>query len=197
MARKVPHLYLMAMKAELAAAFSETFHNVGETEIIRDDFISFMDKHSFVDGIVSPANSFGLLTGGFDKALRDYFGKPLQDAVQHKILTEWFGEHTVGTSMVVEIPGWPGKKLLHTPSMRTPSAILDGQVVYLCMRSALMAAIRSGIAFLVVPAFGGGTGHVPDNMIACNMRTAYDQIISQLENPHMETFRTAGKVLRR
>ena len=37
MARKVPHLYLMAMKAELAAAFSETFDNVGETEIIRDE----------------------------------------------------------------------------------------------------------------------------------------------------------------
>ena len=104
MARKVPHLYLMTMKAELAAAFSETFDNVGETEIIRDDFVSFMDKHPFVDGIVSPANSFGLLTGGFDKALRDYFGKPLQEAVQHKILTEWFGEQTVGTSMVVEIP---------------------------------------------------------------------------------------------
>ena len=61
------------------------------------------------------------------------------------------------------------------------------------MRSALTAAIKSGVRYLMVPAFGGSTGKVPENVIASNMREAYEQIKDQLECPHKETFRTAGK----
>ena len=193
---EMPRLYLMAVKDELADAFARAFAGAEDVEIVRDDFVSFMGKHPFIDGVVSPANSFGLLSGGFDKALRDYFGMALQDAVQRRILTEWFGEQTVGTSMAVDIPGYPGKTLFHTPVMRTPSVVFDGQTVYLCMRSALMAAIRAGVQAMVVPAFGGGTGRVPEDALARNMRSAYDQIRAQLAAPHMDTFRTAAYVIR-
>ncbi len=130
------------MKPDLSDAFALAFNGVRGVEIVRTDFASFMDGHPEVEGIVSPANSFGLLTGGFDKALRDYSGKELQDAVRECIKNEWFGEQTVGTSMAVDIPGYPGKKLLHTPTMRTPSRIADDLIVYSCMRSALMEAIK-------------------------------------------------------
>ena len=189
-------MYLFAVQDGLAGAYTRAFAGADGVEIVRTDFAAFMDTHPSVDGIVSPANSFGLLTGGFDKALRDYFGTALQEAVQHRILTEWFGEQTVGTSMAVDIPGNPGKKLFHTPSMRTPSVIRDWQVIYLCMRSALMAAIKEGVESLAVPAFGGGTGKAPADVIARNMRLAYDQIKEQMENPHRETFRTARTVVR-
>lgn len=86
-------------------------------------------------GIVSPVNSFGLLTGGLDKALRDYFGKALQEAVREHIKNEWFWEQTMGTSMAVDIQGFPSKKLLHMPTMRTPLKITDALIVYSCMRS--------------------------------------------------------------
>lgn len=145
-------------------------------------------------GIVSPANSFGLLTGGLDKTLRDYFGKALQDAVREHIKNEWFWEQTMGTSMAVDIQGFPSKKLLHMPTMRTPSKITDHLIVYSCMRSALIEAMKSGHNSIVVPAFGGGAGQIPAEAIAHHMRLAWDQIAEWAENPQVKTFRTAAKV---
>jgi len=193
MCYQMPFLYLLAVRDELADAFCLAFADAENVEVVQDDFERFMDSHPDVDGIVSPANSFGMMTGGLDKALRDFFGMELQEAVRDVILTEWFGEQTVGTSIAVEIPGHPGKKLIHTPTMRTPSIIIDHQTVYLCMRSALMSAIKAGVQYLMVPAFGGSTGRVPEDVIARNMREAYEQIKDQLEHPHKETFRTARK----
>lgn len=183
------------MQPELAIAFAQAFSDAEDVKIAREDFASFMDGHSEVSGIVTPANSFGLLSGELDKAIRDYFGKELQDAVRERIKNEWFGEQTVGTSMAVDIPGFPGKKLLHTPTMRTPSKITDDLIVYSYMRSALMAAIKTDVADMVVPAFGGGAGQIPAHKIARYMRLAWDQIKEQTENPTMHSFRTALKVL--
>lgn len=193
MRNQMPRLYLLAVRDELADAFRSAFAGAERVEVVGEYFEHFMASHADVDGIVSPANSYGMMTGGLDKALRDYFGMALQETVREKILNEWFGEQTVGTAFAVDIPGFPGKKLIHTPTMRTPSAILDYQTVYLCMRSALMEAIRAGVQSLMVPAFGAGTGQVPEEMIAHNMRQAYDQIKEQLECPHRETFKTARK----
>ena len=190
---QMPFVYLLAVRDELADAFRLAFADMENVIIVQDDFESFMASHPEVDGIVSPANSFGMMTGGLDKTLRDYFGMELQEAVRDVILTQCFGEQTVGTSIAVDIPGCSGKKLIHTPTMRTPSVIIDYQTVYLCMRSALTAAIKSGVRYLMVPAFGGSTGKVPENVIASNMREAYEQIKDQLKCPHKETFRTAGK----
>lgn len=194
MKNKMPLVYLLAMQPELANAFAQVFSDADGIIIAREDFASFMDRHPEVTGIVSPANSFGLLTGGLDKALRDYFGKELQDAVRERIKNEWFGEQIVGTSMAVDIPGFPGKKLLHTPTMRTPSKIADDLIVYSCMRSALMEALKSGLDAIVVPAFGGGCGQLPVEVIAHHMRLAWDQIAEWAENPHVKTFRTTAKV---
>ena len=182
------------MQPELADAFALAFNGVQGVEIVRTDFASFMDGHSEVEGVVSSANSFGLLTGGLDKALRDYFGKELQDTVRERIKNEWFGEQIVGTSMVVDIPGFPGKKLLHTPTMRTPSKITDDLIVYSCMRSVLMEAIKNGVESVVIPAFGGGSGQIPMEVIVHHMRLAWDQIAEWAENPQVKSFRTAAKI---
>jgi len=72
MSCRMPYLYLATVRDELAMAYTKTFTGVDRVKIIRDDFAPFMDRHPDVDGIVSPTNSFGLLTGGFDKAIRDY-----------------------------------------------------------------------------------------------------------------------------
>ncbi len=194
MKNKMPLVYLLAMQPELASAFAQAFSDAEDVKVAREDFASFMDRHQEVMGIVSPANSFGLLSGGLDKAIRDYFGKELQDAVRERIKNDWFGEQTVGTSMAVDIPGFPGKKLLHTPTMRTPSKIADDLIVYSCMRSALMEAIKSGLDSIVVPAFGGGSGQIPVEVIAHHMRLAWDQVQEWTESPQVKTFRTAVEV---
>ncbi len=47
---------------------------------------------------------------------------------------------------------------------------------------------------MVVPAFGGGSGQIPVEVIAHHLWLAWDQIAEWAENPQVKTFRTAAKV---
>ena len=145
-----------------------------DVEFVEENFHDFMAK-SDVECIVSPANSFGLMDGGYDFAITDWFGGQLQEDVQKYIMENYFGEQPVGTSFIIPI-GDTGKTLIHTPSMQTPRALLDPFVVYQCMRSTLMCAYQNGVKSILIPLFGGGCGEVAPQVIARLMRKAYDQI---------------------
>ena len=135
---------------------------------VRGFFDVFMDPYD-VQCVVSPANSYGIMDGGYDGAITRYFGDGLQRCVQDHIINHYYGEQPVGTSFMVDIPG-SDKKLIHTPTMRAPSAIADPLVVYRCMRTTLMCALNNRVESIVIPAFGGATGNVPYRSIAALMK---------------------------
>lgn len=128
--------------------------------------------------IVSPANSYGLMDGGYDKAITDYFGKNLQSIVQQKILHDFCGEQPVGCSISVDIPNHKNFMLIHTPTMRKPERILDNKIVYHCTRSSIIEALINGCDIVVLPAFGGLTGEVSHTSIAYYMERAIAQLIT-------------------
>ncbi|WP_406033625.1 macro domain-containing protein, partial [Treponema saccharophilum] len=128
-----------------------------------------------VECVVSPANSYGLMDGGYDAAITAYFGDALIPHVQEYIRTHFFCEQPVGTSFLIDIPG-SAKKLIHTPTMRVPSVIREPLVVYQCTRTTLISAMQNDIKSLVIPAFGGSCGNVPPQKIALLMRGAFDQL---------------------
>jgi O-acetyl-ADP-ribose deacetylase (regulator of RNase III) len=47
---------------------------------------------------VNPANSFGMMDGGIDAAITAFFGIQLMERVQQRILDDFLGEQSVGTS---------------------------------------------------------------------------------------------------
>ena len=156
-----------------------------------------MDTHCDVDGVVSPANSFGLMDGGFDKAISTYFGrKELYKAVQEKLQKEYLGEQPVGTCMKVDIPD-TDIVLLHSPSMREPQIILDPTVIYHCMRSTLITAIEHNTKTLVVPAFGGCTGAVPAELLADMMYQAYKDVVYREAHKYTNTWKNIRTKLSR
>src|SRR5688572_6404503 len=55
------------------------------------------------DMIVSPANSFGLMDGGFDGALTKKYGRQLQERVQSHIARIFAGEQPVGTAFILPL----------------------------------------------------------------------------------------------
>lgn len=63
--------------------------------------------------------------------------------------------------------------------MRTPERIVDSRIVYQCMRTTLIEALKQGVDSIVIPAFGGLTGRVPYDVIAKMMFLAYKQIYNQ------------------
>ena len=189
-------IYLLDINKNMTNAWHKYFESFGEVEdieIVNEDFTTFMDKHPNIEAVVSPANSFGLMDGGYDKAITDYFGERLMKEVQKTIMLKWHGEQPVGTSITVPIRGRivPNKKrglmakkyaiLIHTPSMRTPEQITDSRIIYQCMRTTLIEAMNQEVESIVIPTFGGLTGKVPCDVIAKMMFLAYKQIHNQPE----------------
>ena len=168
-------IYLLDMNLTMVEAFVKEFGMEENIEIVHDDFAHFLNAHPDVDCIVSPANSFGYMDGGYDKAITDYFGNELQQHVQKEIKDRYFGEQPVGSALVVDIPS-SDKKLIHVPTMRIPSPIRDPFLIYQCMRVTLMEALKAKVHAIVIPAFGGATGNVEPRVIAKYMKAGYRQV---------------------
>lgn len=169
-------IYLLDKSQGTTEQWQRYFAEDADVEVVNMYFEDFMNSHD-VECVVSPANSYGLMDGGYDRAISEYFGWDLMKVVQKKILDECFGEQLVGTSIIVDIPN-TNKKLIHTPTMRVPSNIKDPMIVYYCMRSVLMLAIREGIQSIVIPAFGGACGGLRSDVIAYMMKVAYMQVMN-------------------
>lgn len=117
-------IILLDHSREMTTQWQLEFANV-DVEIVCDDFASFMNRRgNEIECVVSPANSCGLMDGGFDLALIRYFGEELAHAVQAYIREHYHGEQPVGTSFFIPIPN-SDKFLIHTPTMRVPSPIYD------------------------------------------------------------------------
>ncbi len=151
------------------------FRNEPNVEFICDDFCHFMQTHS-IECVVSPANAFGLMDGGYDYAITEWYGDQLQSRVQQYIVEHFYGEQPVGTSFLIDA-GKDNQTLIHTPTMRTPQSILDARVIYQCMRTTLMTAIDHNINSIVIPMFGSGVGNVRPQLVADMMWRGYQQIM--------------------
>lgn len=170
-------IYLLDVNPDVCNEWYLEFKNeYSNVHIINADFEFFMKNYD-AEAIVSPANSFGLMTGGYDKAIRDYFSKyyafDIIDTVQSEIMRSFDGEQPVGTALSVYLFDHQGY-LIHTPTMRTPSIIIDPEVVYHCTRSAILEATLRNCYSIVLPAFGGATGKVSYDRIAFYMKRAVD-----------------------
>ena len=167
-------IYLLERNKTGAETLREIFAKE-DVEVVCDDFVSFMKTHH-VECVVSPANSYGLMDGGYDAAITEWYGEGLQKRVQEYILTHYYGEQPIGTSFIIDA-GRDGQKLIHTPTMRVPSRILDPAVIYQSMRTTLMVAIEKKIESIVIPIFGGLTGGVDHRRAALLMWLGYRQIL--------------------
>ena len=171
----LPTIYLLDRSRSMVEAWKYEFREAAGVFPVADEFSWFMEQHGDVDCVVSPANSYGIMDGGYDLAITRYFGEELQECVQEKIVEDCFGEQPVGTSLSVEYEGWT---IIHTPTMRVPSRIVDSMVVYHAMRSTLIEAVRCNVECMVIPAFGAGCGMLAFTTVAELMAAAYFQLLN-------------------
>ena len=174
-------IILLDNKKEMCQAWEKYFGEFKDVKIVCE-FLEFANLDD-VDCYVSPANSYGLMDGGYDKALTMLFGVELQRRVQDYIISNLYGEQQVGSSIIVDIPG-EEKKLIHTPTMRVPSKIKDPEVIYTSMRSTLICALKNNVGKIVIPAFGGATGRLAPDVVAEEMFKAYIQVFKININIH-------------
>lgn len=133
-----------------------------------------------IDCLVSPGNSFGLMDGGMDQAIVNYFGDEIQIKVQSVISDVFYSEQPIGTSFIVGTGDDSIPYLAHTPTMRVPTDISSTDNVYNAMRATLMETERhEDINTVAIPAFGHGAGGVHGAKVAYQMAKAFLQIVAQ------------------
>jgi O-acetyl-ADP-ribose deacetylase (regulator of RNase III) len=162
-------------------AWIDAFRDVDAVEILQG---SLLDAGG--DAIVSPANSFGDMSGGVDKAIDDFYQGVAQEKIQEAIRREWLGEIPVGAAIVVPITSHHPPFVICAPTMRVPRNVRHTIHAYLAMRATLVATVRhnqqqtlSPITRLVVPGLCTGVGEMDYGVCAQQMRVAYDTIIGQ------------------
>lgn len=157
----------------LVQAWREAFDGIDGVEVVRDDFFTRP-----ADAMVSPANSFGIMDGGLDLAIRHELGFHVETRVQRAILDLYHGELPVGAAVSVptDHASWPW--LIAAPTMRIPENIAQTLHPYLAFRAVLLEVKRlraAGYAIdsVVCPGLGTGIGRVEPRRCAALMRVAY------------------------
>jgi len=173
-------LSLGDINREVAEAMAAAFHDVAAVEVVEGNLLD-----AGCEAIVSPANSFGDMGGGIDKAIDDFHQGEAQRAVVAAIAEHFFGELPVGMALVVELSTRHRPFLVVSPTMRVPGRLVAGINAYLAMRAALVAVQRHNartdrpIARLAVPGLCTGVGGMPAQDAAEQMRAAYDSVIGE------------------
>ena len=158
--------------------------------------------------MVSPANSFGDMSGGVDKRIDDFYRGAAQERITQAIREQFLGELPVGMALVVSMPDSRIPFVVAAPTMRVPQPVPDSINAYLSLRAALVAVTLHNvqntqnarpIRSLAVPGLCTGVGGMSPALSARQMRAAYDNIIGegwkQVEHPALAPFALNRKTL--
>lgn len=189
-------IHLRTNDAKLAMAWEQVFASSEAIIVSRGDYFE-----QAADAMLSPANSFGIMDGGLDAAIRDHLGHGIQQRVQEMILRDWYGEMPVGTAAVVETAHETWPFLVAAPTMRIPESVANSLNAYLAFRAALLAVMHHNegatgrkIDSMLVCGLCTGVGKMEPRRCAAQMRVAYRAIA---DRPRIPSFETIHEVHRR
>ena len=175
---KLEKLYLIDSKPQLCDKWRQVFSSYPEVEVLRGDY--FQES---ADAIVSPANSFGIMDGGLDLAIRNELGFQIESDIQEVILNKYHGEMPIGSAEIINTNHDKWSYMIAAPTMRIPENITFTLNAYTAFR-AILIAINSFnksepkklIKTLVCSGLGTGIGSMEPVKCAAQMRAAYKLI---------------------
>ncbi|KAK9793643.1 putative ADP-ribose 1''-phosphate phosphatase [Seiridium cardinale] len=163
----LPHLHLLCMDSQAAVAWEAAIAQYQLTSsshlkyTIHDSALSQLSPSLQFDAVVSPANSYAILDGGFDDAIsrgfspKDDYAALTRHAQAH-LYTTHRGYLPPGQCQIVHLPGewreerklryhdgkgWSCRYLILCPTMRIPRPC-EKEVVYECVWSLLNSLER-------------------------------------------------------
>lgn len=184
---------LLDINSRMCEEWKSEFKNCNDIKIVNGNIYDYATKLKEQDvdfAIVSPANSFGMMDGGYDLGITNFYKSinvDIIELVQKSIFDCYLGEQPVATVLGIimryelglnDIPD-----ILHIPTMRVPMSIRFTNIPYMCMKELLLWAGYGAkdedeieaYDEIVIPAFGGGCGNIDFNIIAKQMKLAYDR----------------------
>ena len=175
---KLEKLYLIDSKPELCDKWRQVFSSYPEVEVLTGDYFQ-----QSADAIVSPANSFGIMDGGLDLAIRNELGFQIETDIQEVILNKYHGEMPIGSAEIINTNHDKWSYMIAAPTMRIPENTAFTLNAYIAFR-AILIAINSfneskpkrSIKSLVCSGLGTGIGAMEPVKCAAQMRAAYKLI---------------------
>jgi O-acetyl-ADP-ribose deacetylase (regulator of RNase III) len=149
-------VFLCAREQELFNAWKLYCGHYDFVTVTKQDVMSID-----AEALVSPANSFGFMTGGIDLHYKNYIGQQMEDDLRSVILKEFRNELLVGQAVAIVISPPPlvrYKYLIAAPTMRVPENVSHTINAYLAAKAALIEALAWQIESIVFPGLGTGTG---------------------------------------
>ncbi len=190
-------LILIDRSQSLVDQWKAQFADCPEVEVLVGDYFQRP-----ADAIVSPANSFGIMDGGLDLAIRDQLGFIVQERVQAVIVAKHHGELPVGCAEIVPTNDSRWRYMVAAPTMRVPESVAFTLNAYLAFRAILVAVEnfnkasgRREIDSLVCCGLATGIGKVPPARCAAQMRVAYQQLRTPSRIPSFHGIHELHKVL--
>jgi O-acetyl-ADP-ribose deacetylase (regulator of RNase III) len=185
-------LVLVDVSAAVCSAWRESFAGYPEVSVVHGRFEDLPDY----DCMVAAANSYGIMDGGVDAAIRDRF-PGVEERVQERIRTKFHGYQPVGTSIIVPTDDLVHPWIAHTPTMRIPSPLTGESVVnvHTAMWAMLCAVRRHNrssqevIGTVACPGLATAHGRVPPPRAAHLMALAYGD---HHRSPVQGAWRSAG-----
>ncbi len=175
---KLEKIYLIDSKKDLGSKWVQVFSGYPEVEVIIGDYFQ-----QSADAIVSPANSFGIMDGGLDLAIRNELGFQVEADTQEVILNKYHGEMPIGAAEVININHEKWSYLIVAPTMRIPENVAFTLNAYNAFRAILIAVNnfnesqpKNPIKSLVCSGLGTGIGGMDSTKCAGLMRAAYKLI---------------------
>src|SRR3954463_2249894 len=157
-------ILLVDRSSPMVRSWQAAFADRDDVEVIEGDYFARPAA-----AMVSPANSFGIMDGGLDAAIRDTLGFAVQQRAQRVIVERHHGELPVGAAELVETGDarWP--VLVIAPTMRIPESVANTLNAYLAFRAVLLVCKRERIASVVCCGLGTGIGGMEPRRCAVQM----------------------------
>jgi len=184
-------ILLVDRDSAMVRAWRTAFEDRDDVEVVEGDYFSRPAA-----AMVSPANSFGIMDGGLDAAIRDTLGFTVQKRAQRAIVERHHGELPVGAAELVDTDDerWP--VLVIAPTMRIPENVNHTLNAYLAFRAALLACKRADITSLVCCGLATGIGCMEPHRAAVQMRMALLHATGPARIPSFEQIHATHRALR-
>jgi O-acetyl-ADP-ribose deacetylase (regulator of RNase III) len=163
-------LHLIDSDLDVTSELQRAFSRFDEVDVRHGDLLALAEEC-----VVSPANSFGFMDGGFDRELYSFFGPAIESRVQDAINRRPEGHLPIGASLVVRTGHSRVPFLLVAPTVTLPEQT-DPTNAYRAMRAILRIARAESAFFSHVfcPGLATGVGGVTLSEAADQMARAYN-----------------------
>jgi O-acetyl-ADP-ribose deacetylase (regulator of RNase III) len=190
-------IHLVDRAPDLVDEWKVQFADCPSVQAVAGDYF-----HRRADALISPANSFGIMDGGLDLAIRNQLGFEVERNVQEVIIAKYHGEMPVGCAEIVETNHSRWQYLICAPTMRVPTPIPFTINAYLAFRAILVAVKnfnrergKQEIDSLICPGLGTGVGGVSATKCARQMRAAYQTMRTPARIPSFQGIHAFHKAL--